>query len=792
MSEFDKNTTASGEDTGFNIDHKRILYQIVRYWYLIVLSLVVCLTIAFLFNRYATRVYSIEASIIIKEAEDGSGGGLLYNNPLVRLYRNYLNELYIIKSTPLMERTVSQLHFENSFYRIGNVLTSEQYKDLPFKIAVLKNEKERQFSFTFEVKNEQTYTLYFEEEEDEITKREATFGDIVKFNGVEFTITKIPSKLDIDGELVGVSWMYTYKPTLTVARQYQSRLQADWAEEGAGVINLSLKGSNPEKEIDFLTGLIENYQEYDLEKKNLTASNTVEFITEQLNNISDSLTKVERQLELFKDKNIVTDLNSEALRLYQKMEGLEIQKTDLVIRDSYYDYLTTYISKSGDLDQVILPSSVGIDDPILSVLVSQMIAIQTEVKLSINSEKLQNPLVVEKRREIEQIKGDILESVKNQKSIDKIKLDFLSKGIRELEGQLSYLPIAERQLVVIKRNYSLLENLYIFLLQKRAEAGISKAASTSDIVVVNPPMSSGAISPSITRNLLIGASAGFTIPLFIFVLLELLNTRVQSREDIEKFTTIPFIGGVGHKRSDYNLEIFTRPKSSISESFRALRSNLNYFLEGKDNGVFLTTSSISGEGKTFTSVNLAAVFALSGKRTLIVGADMRKPKIFSDFGLENNVGLSSYLAGLKSFKEVVQATEYDNLHLVSGGPVPPNPSELLLSTRMIEFIAQAKQEYDFIFIDSPPLAIVTDAFVLSALVDHTLFIIRQNYSPKNLLKTIQDFYAAGKIKKISIVLNDIYRSGPGYGYGYGYAYGYGYGYGYVYGKKEKVNGYYEE
>lgn len=251
-------------------------------------------------------------------------------------------------------------------------------------------------------------------------------------------------------------------------------------------------------------------------------------------------------------------------------------------------------------------------------------------------------------------------------------------------------------------------------------------------------------------------------------------------------------------RGDINLEVFTRPKSSISESFRALRSNLNYFLGGQDKGVFLVTSSVSGEGKTFTSINLAAVFALSGKRTLIVGADMRKPRLYSDFGLHNDVGLSNYLASIAEFSAVVQRTKYDNLDLVSGGPVPPNPSELLLTRRMDDFLAEAKKQYDIIFIDSPPLALVTDAFLLAPKADHTLFIVRQDYSPKSLLRAIDDYYRAEKIKRISIVLNDITKSGPGYGYGYtsgyGYSYGYGYGYGYgVYGrKKSKDHGYYEE
>lgn len=769
-----------------NIDPKRIFYQATRYWYLIVLSVLVCVTTAFLVNRYATKVYSIKASIIVKESEEVSGGELLYNNPLVKFYRNYLNEIYILKSIPLMERTVKDLNFEESFFRVGNFLTTESYKSLPFEVDIIKNTSDSDLNFKFKVLNNNDFTINY-------TIDQKDFEESRKFHE-EISIGNVVFKLyhnDSIGDFTGDSFAYAYKPPISVGKSYASRLSADWAEEGAGVINLSLNGPNPQKEIDFLAGLIKNYQDYDLDNKNKVAANTIEFITDQLKNISDSLNKAERQLEVFKNKNIVTDLNSEALRLYQKMEGLEIQKTDLIIRDSYYNYLSDYITKSDDnLDQVILPTSVGITDPILTGLVTEVINSQTKIKMLERGEKLQNPLVIEGRKRIHDLKTDILESVKNQKSVDKIKLDFLNKGIREIEGQLQYLPIAERQLVNIKRNYALLENLYVFLLQRKAEAGISRASNTTDIVIVNPPMSSGAISPLPMRNYVFAFATGLFIPLLIFVLLEFSNTRIQSREDIENITSIPFIGGVGHKRMDQNLEVFAKPKSAISESFRALRSNLNFFLEGRDKGIFLITSSISGEGKTFTSINLASVFALSGKKTLIIGADMRKPKIFTDFKLDNSVGLSSYLAGLAEFEQVVRPTEYENLYLVSGGPVPPNPSELILGKRMELFLEQSKAQFDFIFIDSPPLALVTDAFVLSALADHTLFIVRQNYTPKSLLKTIDDFHSANKIRKISFVLNDIYKSGPGYGYGYGYAYGYGYGYGY----KQRKNGagYYEE
>jgi capsular exopolysaccharide synthesis family protein len=256
-------------------------------------------------------------------------------------------------------------------------------------------------------------------------------------------------------------------------------------------------------------------------------------------------------------------------------------------------------------------------------------------------------------------------------------------------------------------------------------------------------------------------------------------------------SSIPFIGGVGHKASGNNLSVSEHPKSGVAESFRALRSNLNYFTGNKGKQVFMVSSSISGEGKTFTTINLATVFALSEKRTLIVGADMRRPKIFEDFNRTNEVGLSTFLSGLSEFEQVIQDTEIKNLFLVSGGPVPPNPSELLLTDRFELFVKKALEQFDFVIIDTPPLALVTDAFVISKFVDHTVFVLRQNYSPKEFVRSIDEYYRSGKLKNMSILLNDIYKSGLGYGYGQGYAYHYGYSYGYGYRSKGGAS-YYED
>lgn len=767
---------------GLKIDYRRVLYRLLRYWYLVVFSLLIALTVAFLRNRYAQRVYPVSASIIIKESKETAGGELLYSNVLSEPYRNYLNELYIIKSYPLIQSVIEDLNFGVSFYREGNILTSELY-DYPVSARVLNIEQVKSCGFNFKPLSNTNFEL---ETIEDVQPEKATFAfnDTIFYHGVNAVFT-LKHSAQLSG-YINVPVMFQYMAPENLTGSYVGRLGAGWAEEGSGVINLYVSGLNPEKERDFLKGFIRSYQKYDLENKNEIASRTIAFITDQLNEISDSLKIVESMLVRFKGKNVITDLSSETTRLYEQMETVELQRTEMIIRENYYKYLSDYIEKDNNLDQVILPSSVGITDPVLSLFISEMIEIQFALKLAIGREKLDNPLMREKRERLQVIRNSIIESIRNQKGTDKIRKESLDKRIRVIEQQLSNFPEAERQYIYIRRNYSLLENLYTFLLQKRAEANISQAASISDIAVVNPPMAGGPISPKVTQNYLIAGGVGLALPILIFILLEIFNTRIQSKDDIEKFTKIPFIGGVGHKTSDDNRTVLSAPKSAVAESFRALRSNLTYFLGDRKNIVVLVTSSISGEGKTFTSINLATVLSLSGKRTLIVGADMRKPKLFNDFSLNNDIGLSSYLVGLKKFNEVVQRTGEENLDLVSGGPVPPNPSELVLGDYMKTFFIEARTKYDYIIVDSPPLALVADAFVLNDHADHMIFVTRQDYTPKQLLKSLDEHYKSGRIKNISLLLNDIFKSGPGYGYGYSYGYGYGYG------KRKNGNGYYTD
>ncbi|HEY9049479.1 MAG TPA: polysaccharide biosynthesis tyrosine autokinase [Ohtaekwangia sp.] len=785
---------------GIEINFKRVLARALQFWYFIIISLAIALTIAYLINRYSARIYPVKASILIKENEENAGAKFLYNNELLNPYRNFFNEIYIMRSYPLLQEVMEGLGFDITFYREGDIKTTEYYDpNFPVKFHIL-NEGKKPYgkSLLFTVNDSKQFTLQYFSEDQESKGKEfpaLSFNDTLRINGFRLYVEEIGSV----SEIIGKTFIVQFTDPLSLAKSYAARLKIDWAEPGASVVDLNIQGSSPMKEVKFLNRFIERYQFYDIEKKNKVATMAIRFLDEQLLVIGDSLKLYEDQVENFKKRNIITDLDEETNRLYLKLQEFENQKFQYKLLENYYSYIERLL-KSEQYDGIFTPSSVGITDEVVATLVSQLIEVQIQVNVfkgveRRGAEKFKDaPVYQSKLREIQQLKNDILKTIDNSRKTQQINVAFIDDQIGIVEERLSKLPKTERELVAIQRNYSLKETLYIFLLQKRTEAGLSKASTTSDIVMVNPPMAGAAISPKVTQNYSIALVVGLAIPIIGFVFLELINNRIQSKEDIEKITRVPVIGGVGHNISKDPLIVYRKPRSAISESFRALRSNLNYFTGNQGRQVFMITSSIPGEGKSFTTLNIATVFALAGKRTVVVGADLRKPKLYDDLNLHNSLGLSQYLSGLASYEEVLQQSEIENLYLIAGGPMPPNPSELLIRPAMEKLINHLKEQFDYVIMDTPPLSYVTDAFVLSTFADHTLFVIRQNYTPRAALQSLEEFYATGKLSNISILFNDLRKSGLGYGYGgYGYGYGYGYNYGYGYGikKNKSGEGYYE-
>lgn len=759
----------------------KLARKVLSYWYLLALSVVIALALAFLVNRYTVPLYTMQSAVMITEPveEGASAAAILYGAEVFQGAKGLTNETIVLKMPALALQTLQKLDFGVSYFQEGNIKLTEVYGGLsPFVVEVDSASAHIPYGVLFKVKFSDPlhYTLASENQgwQPLLTKRRFKAGEVAEVNGFVFTLRTTSSEpQDVPNEL-----LFQVNDLKALANHYAWALEVSPYGAGASALTLKLTGPTPQKEMDFLNAHMETYRHNNLAIKNTNAVNTLRFIDEQLQQISDSLYFIESRLEEFKERNASLDLSGEGGKIAGEIQGLEQQKAGLLVNEKYYQYLRNYLKRGKEEEEIVAPAHLGISDPILNGLTGQLVELQAAISKLSKSPNKANPLVREelaaKKQQLSELKAVMLENLASIESANNIALRDLNDRINRASVSLRKLPAAERQLINIQRLYGLSEGLYVFLMEKRAEAGIAKAANTSDVTILHEAYVGGQIAPTSSKNYFVALLLGLGIPVGVILLRDLLNNRVSTAEDLKKSTTLPLLGLVGHNSRSNSYLGDLSPRSALAEAFRTVRSNLRFMTStGTGRGkIFVITSSISGEGKTFCAKNLAYIFAISGERTLLVNADMRKPNNNTSFGINSNIGLSNYLAGHAAMEEIIHPSIQEHLHILPAGEIPPNPSELLLSKRLDYLIGELKQRYDYVILDTPPIGILSDGLELMQLADANIFMVRENYSLKNFLDNIQQQYVAGKIKNIAILFNDVNPKELNKGYGYGYGYGY--------------------
>ena len=779
-------------------DIKGVLLKLLSKWAYFAISIGIALIIAFAKNYVSVPTYELSTVVAIKEEKNpflSSNVSLMFNWGGASDKTQMV--ITILKSRTHNEKVVKKLGLESVVFR------SERFKDIrlfdnaPFKSEIdrdypqlvstpllinIDNEKE----YTITIAEMETYSLYnFNNEESSFIDKS---NDETKIKGTfnEWLITPyFKIKLNKKFKSNNFSSKTNYKVYIfnfnSVVSYFRNNVNIKQKTKDASILEISLKGANKSEIVKFLNETTKEFQDYELTEKNRIAINTIAFIDKQLRGVADTLKRAEKDLQTFREDNMILDVSTKAEEIYSSVSLLEEDLATVDLKMRYYDFLKDYIEKNDHYSGITAPSVVGIDDPLLVGLIAQMTELSMEKTKATFSNTSLNPVMDTYDQQLDILKTSLLENINNLISSTKISKIEVNKRINKFESQIRKLPSSEQKWLNIKRYYDLSEQQYNFLLQKRAEAGIVKAANVSDIKILDEAKDIGQspVAPNPRVNYMIALVIGFLLPLFIILIIIVLDNKIQSPSDIEKKYSIPLVGVIGHNGSDNNLVVTETSRSGISESFRSLRSNLNFLLKrnkkDKSNRIILVTSSIGGEGKTFTSINLASVFSLSSKKTLLMGVDLRKPKIFNDFGLENNIGLSNYLIGDSSSNEIIQKTNNEFLDIILSGPIPPNPSELLLDDNLEVLLNELKLKYDYIILDTPPVGLVSDAYQLMQYSDVNIYIARQSYTEKGILKGIDIKYKNKEVENIAFLLND-YETKSGYGYGHGYGYGYGYGY----------------
>jgi len=781
-----------------SFDFKGFLMKIGSYWKLFIISLIIAFAIAYQVNIRKEKIYAMQTLISIKEQSNPfftSNTSLIFNWGGVSDQVTGIST--ILQSRSHNEIVVDKLQYYIDYLEQGKYNFVDAYGATPFYVNIDKS-KPQLVGFIIRIRfiSENEYEIRIPFESNSVSlvtypnnNYSQTAVEPVEFIkrykvGKQVSLPFLNWKLEIKdnpGFYKGKEYFVRFNDFNGTVSRYRS-IGVD-SEKGGSILTLSLSGTNKARMVEYLNTTVNMLIKMQLDNKNQFATNTISFIDSTLVAMESQLKETGNELKSFRKNKNIYEIEQGGEKFSEKISSFDITKDEVTRKIAYYNSLKGYLKNSVDYSKLPAPSVAGIEDPNIVVNVSKLIALSTqrsEMSYAVKSDKIFKDF----DNQMMAVKNVLLENIATAKSSLQYDLAIISSKIGEAESTIKKLPEEQQELLKIKRKYDLSDNIYSTFLQKRNEADIVKASNLSDIYFIDPAkdIGGGLIGPKTSVNYVLALFLGILIPLIIVFVLFFINNSIQNTEDITSQTQIPLIGVVGLNKEKSSLAVFDKPKSPLSEAFRAIRSSLQFLykkqqLDGAK--TLMITSSISGEGKTFCSINIATVFALSEKKTVIVGLDLRKPKLAEEFNLVNHSGVVNYLIKQKSLSEIVNKTKIPYLDVILSGPVPPNPSELLIGETMKEFIEELKKTYDYIILDTPPVGLVSDALELIQFSDVTLYVVRQNYTKKEMIMLLNNRVKRGELSNVSIVLNGFENKAK-----YGSAYGYGYG--------NYSNGYHEE
>ncbi|MGK4567204.1 polysaccharide biosynthesis tyrosine autokinase [Flavobacterium sp. 3HN19-14] len=779
-----------------SFDFKGFLIKTASYWKWFLVSWIIAFTIAYQTNVRKEKIYSMETTISVKEE---SNPFFTSNTSLVFNWGGTSDQVQTIAST-LKSRSHNELVVERLSYYIdylkqGKYNFVDAYGEVPFYVTIDKREgqlagiplkikfiTENIYEITVEFESDSASLIHYSDNNITTTSVPKNTKKIYRYHvGEHVVLPFLNWQLEINdspGIYKGNEYYVRFNGFDGVVGGYQG-INVDTDAKGSSILKLSLQGTNKARMVKYLNTTVQVLKDNQLAAKNQFATNTINFIDSTMAAMSDSLKKTGGEMKAFvKDKNI-QQIEEGGAMLTGKLFEFDAARDEVTRKIAYYDNLKKYLKNSVDYSKLPAPAVANIDDPNIVVNVSKLISLSIErsqKQYAVKSEKIYKDF----DSKMTAVKNVLLVNIETSKEGLLYDLNMINANISKAQGDIKKMPEDKQELIKIQRKYELSNNIYNTFMEKKSEANIVKASNVSDIHFIDPAkdVGGGLVWPKTGVNYVMALFLGFLFPLLFVFGIFFINNSIQNTDDIAKLTSLPLIGVIGKKHNDSNLSVFEKPKSALSESFRAIRSSLQFLYKKQHvDGAktLMLTSSISGEGKTFCSINIATVFALSEKKTLIIGLDLRKPRIFEDFNISNEVGVVNYIMGDRSLKQITQKTHIPHLDVILW-LVPPNPAEMIMSDGMHDLLTSLKQQYDYIILDTPPVGLVSDALELANYADVTLYVVRQNFTKKDMISLLNNRLERGELDNVSIILNG-FESKAKYGYGYGYNYGYGYGYG---------------
>jgi len=758
---------------------KQYLKKVLSIKYYYIICFVLFVAAALLYNKYSTKVYQITSTIGPVHNNQTS---LLASNSMFQgagsysQMKNIEDDINSLSSFSLISSTVNNMNLEVGYFAEKNNLlkqTTEVFQRSPFFVVIDKSHIQpirtrfyitplNDSTFLLSVHNKNTTVYNYIDNYISGNNLVLNLDTICKFNT---TLSSRYFKLSISKNRDYVSssdnGSYRYFFELyhleELSKLYVRKLNIQPISVMASLIKIQFVGENIEKSISFLNNYINAFLEESLAKKNKIARNTIQFIDNQISQISDSLIQSESKLKNFRTANQVTDLSFQGQRIYEQMEQIEAERASLEVQKRYYNSTLNYFKTNQDVSGVMPPISANITDPILNTLYTDLLALNSERSDLIASAKGKNIFLGQVENKIKLQKQAIIENATNNLNTINLTLNELDYRVEKLTNQISSLPVTEMNMVNIQRKFDLNDANYTYLLQKRIEAAITLSSNYPEFEVLEPArvITSEIIKPKLMMNYLIALFLALLIPSSFLVIREFFNDKITSDLDIRHMTNKPLLGTIYSNKNGKETFVVESPRTAMAESFRHLRSNLFNKLKSDQPKTVLITSSQPGDGKSFISLNLAASIASAGFKTILIDCDLRHPTLHYKFGNDNSSGLSNYFTRDKKLNEVIQTSELNNLYFIPAGPVLPNASELLESGILGQLIETLESEFTYIIIDTSPLGLVADAIRMMKHASHILIVSRNNYTKKTILSNVLSSLDSDNINNYDLVLNDL-------------------------------------
>jgi len=788
-----------------NFDFKVFLMKLLSHWKWFVIALLTGFLVAYYFNVRKQNIYELDNYVTVKDENNPfftSNMSLVFNWGGVSDKVNLIMTTF--KSRTHNEKVVDKLKSYIEYQKKGKYFPINLYDKSPFVFQMdesalqlinqpveIKILDDYNFELSFQPEDD-TSLLYDYKNRKSLEKKIDKFHQNFKFGEVVRTpflqgVFQLNPKNSFDKKDTYYLHLNDYNKTV---QKYREDLNVKTKDKNSSILILKLKGTNKAKLADYLNTTADILKQQILDDKNKYAVNTIKFIDSTLQDIQKDLTNAARDLKNFISNKTVLNLDDPTTKLYEKITRFDLQKNQIVQKKMYYEQLLRYLNDKNHYADLPAPTVVGIDDPTIINKVGKITQLAIQRKKVLTSFQEDSQVIKNIDLEIESLRKSLLETVNSALYSLSQEFNLVNRNIKSIERKINKLPEEKQTLLTLRRKFELKQEVYNNLLQKRNEAGIVMASNVSDLKIIDTAKDVGQlpVAPNRKINYLIAAIMGLLIPALIVFFLYLMDNKVHDIADVEELTDTPLLGQVYHHDKNGNLPVLDFSQGIVAESFRSLRSALRFMLpREKKSKVILITSSISGEGKTFVSANLALVEAVSNKKTVLLEFDLRKPKFKEYFkeARQRQTGLSQYLSGNAVLDDIIVPTEVENLDIILSGSIPPNPSELILTDYTSKLFDELSEKYDIIIIDTPPLGLVSDAMELQKVADVSIFIVREDYTLKSFVKDIDERHKKKEIESLAIIYNDFkINMLKKYGYSKNYGYKYGYGYGGYFEKKE--------